>query len=335
MLELACPWALLLLLAPALVARLAPPYREPRAFLAVPFIDRLGEAAGQQPGELAQTPTQPLLQRAGRLLVWMALVLALARPQFIHEPLTRTLPGRDLLIAVDLSASMETADFSNAADERVDRVSAVKEVLDAFLARRDGDRVGLLFFGSAPYLQAPFTEDLALCRELLADAEPRMAGPQTQLGDAIGKAIAVFEDSELDEKVLIVLADGNDSGSLVPPVKAAEIAQQHGIRIHTIGMGDPATLGEQRLDTETLAAIAQVTGGESFLAMDRGELETVYARIDALAPRQVETLSYRPVQELYALPLAVAVLLSIAGHGAALFAARRRLRRGSEAVAPA
>jgi len=314
MLTLAHPWFLLLVAAPLLVRWLIRPRQEARPFLQVPFLDRLSRSSGLKPSTGAVVPRGSVMQRMVLLVVWCALVLALARPQRIEEPITRTVPGRDLLIAVDLSGSMETEDFTDAEGKRIDRVTAVKQVLDDFLARREGDRVGLMFFGTAPFMQVPFTEDLQVCRSLLKEAQARMAGPQTMLGDAVGRAITVFKSSDLEEKVLIVLTDGNDSGSLVPPVKAAEIARDQGIKIHTIGMGDPTTVGEEKLDVDTLGAMAETTGGKSFLAINRDELESVYREIDAMTTRQVETLSHRPVRDLYYWPLGFAIVLTLVWH---------------------
>ena len=127
---------------------------------------------------------------------------------------------RDLMVAVDLSGSMEAQDFTDNEGNSVDRLTAVKQVLDEFFARRDGDRVGLILFGSAAFVQVPFTDDLDVVRELLNEAQIRMLGPKTMLGDAMGLAINLFERSEVDERVLVVLTDGNDTGSLVPPERA-------------------------------------------------------------------------------------------------------------------
>jgi Ca-activated chloride channel family protein len=181
-----------------------------------------------------------------------------------------------------------------------------------------------MFFGTAPFMQVPFTDDLDVSRALLKEAQARMAGPQTMLGDAVGKAITVFQDSEVKEKVLILLADGNDSGSLVPPLKAAEIASEAGIMMHTIGMGDPTTVGENELDVVTLKRMAETTGGQMFLAMNRQELEAVYASIDAMTTRQVETLTHRPVQDLFYWPLAAAILLILLYHALQLWRTRSR-----------
>ena len=318
MLTFAHPWFLLLLAAPLLVRWLARPRTEAQPFLHVPFLERLSRSRGLKPAGGAGVPRGSWLQRLVLLGVWGALVLALARPQRIEDPITKTLPGRDLLMAVDLSGSMGTEDFTYADGRRVDRVTAVKQVLDEFLARREGDRVGLMFFGTAPFMQVPFTEDLQVCRSLLNEAQARMAGPQTMLGDAVGRAIHVFEGSDLKDKVLIVLTDGNDSGSLVPPVKAAEIARDQGIKIHTIGMGDPTTVGEEKLDVDTLKAMAETTVGKSFLAINRQELEAVYREIDAMTTREVKTLSHRPVRDLYFWPLGFAVVLTLLWHAVML-----------------
>jgi len=224
-------------------------------------------------------------------------------------------PTRDLLLAVDLSGSMEARDFTAATGEQVDRLTAVKQVLDGFLSRREGDRVGLIFFGTAAFVQSPFTEDLEVCRLLLGEARVRMAGPRTVVGDAIGLAISVFEESELEERVLILLTDGNDTGSRIPPDKAAEIARDRGITIHTVAVGDPAAVGEEQLDVEALQAVAGTTGGVYAFAGDRSELEFVYQRLDELDTRDVETQSHRPRSELYAWPLGAFLFLTLGFFG--------------------
>ena len=152
------------------------------------------------------------------------------------------------------------------------------------------DRIGLIVFGNAPYIQAPFSQDHDIVRYLLDQTEVRMAGPQTMLGDAIGFAITRFEDSDAEtpgsrDRVLILLTDGNDTGSKMPPDKAAHIAKGHDLTIHTIAVGDPTTVGEEKLDEDTLREIASETGGQFFRANDRTELEGIYRELDAIAPR--------------------------------------------------
>ncbi len=311
MLTFAHPWLFLLLPLPWLFRMLLPAHHERKAAVRVPFLQRLSRLAGLQPGSGVAVARRPLSQWLVLSLAWLFIVAALTRPQWLEEPIIKELPMRDLLVAVDLSGSMEAQDFTDADGNNVDRLTAVKQVLDAFFARRDGDRVGLILFGSAAFVQVPFTDDLDVVRELLDEAQIRMLGPRTMLGDAMGLAINLFERSEVDERVLIVLTDGNDTGSLVPPERAAEIARDNGVVTYTIAIGDPASVGEQALDEKTLENIASITGGSYFHANDREELEAIYTQLDEVNPRQVETQSYRPVTDLYDWPLAAGMLLTL------------------------
>jgi Ca-activated chloride channel family protein len=327
MLQFSYPWAFLLLPLPLLIFILAPKYLEPRLAVRVPFMDLLHRLTGGQSGEGSAPSRRSALQKFQLAVGWLALVTALARPTWMDQPMVRELPMRDLLIALDLSGSMETADFTDESGATSDRLTAAKQVLDQFLSRREGDRVGLIFFGSAAFVQAPFTGDLDVVRELLGEAQVRMLGPRTMLGDAIGVAIQLFERSKVEERVLIVLTDGNDTGSMVPPLRAAEIARDNGVTIYTIAMGDPEAAGEQALDEVTLQAVADKTGGEYFHADDRAELDRIYQALDQMNPKQVESLSYRPERELYFWPLGIAILLSLLFFGQAELRAFIRERR--------
>jgi Ca-activated chloride channel family protein len=219
-----------------------------------------------------------------------------------------------MLLAVDLSGSMETQDFTDAQGKKVDRLTAVKEVLDDFLAKRKGDRVGLIFFGSAPFVQAPFTEDLGVCRQLLDEAQVKMAGPQTAFGDAIGLAMTVFDRSTVKERVLIALTDGNDTASKVPPAKAAEIALDKGVVVHTVSVGDPAAAGEDALDVDALKNVAATTGGIYAHAADRAQLDTIYRKLDAIETQKAETITHRPRRDVYWWPLSLALLATALQH---------------------
>ncbi|RBP35369.1 Ca-activated chloride channel family protein [Roseimicrobium gellanilyticum] len=308
---LAYPWMLLLLLLPLLVAWLFPPHREERQGLVVPFLSRLSEHTGQKPKKGALVLRGGWIRKLSLVLGWACIVVALARPQITEPPVTRDVPVRDMLLAVDLSGSMETKDFKNAKGETVDRLTAVKEVLDDFLLRRKGDRVGLILFGNAPFVQVPFTEDLNVCRQLLDEAQTKMAGPQTAFGDALGLAINVFDRSTVKERVLIALTDGNDTASQVPPAKAASIAKDKGIVIHTVAVGDPRAAGEDALDEETLKNVASTTGGLFSHATDRKQLAEIYRKLDKLETRKAQTISHRPRRDVYWWPLAVALVLSL------------------------
>ncbi len=323
MLTFAHPWLFSLLGLPLLVWWFAPAHREPRRGLVVPFLGRLAEHSGQQPAEGAIVMRGGWIRWISLGIFWTCAVAALARPQIVEPPIRKEVPVRDLLLAVDLSGSMETQDFKNAAGHTVDRLSAVKQVLDDFLAKRKGDRVGLIFFGSAPFVQAPFTEDLKVCRQLLDEAQVKMAGPQTAFGDALGLAITVFDRSTVKERVLIALTDGNDTASKVPPAKAAEIAKDKGIIIHTVSVGDPKAAGEDALDVEALEAVAKTTGGIYAHAEDRKQLESVYQRIDALETRKAETVTHRPRHDVYWWPLAIGFGVSLLQHALQLLAMKR------------
>jgi len=267
--------------------------------------------------------------RAQRFLVgltWLCLVLAAAKPQWIGPPIEQQKSGRDLMIAVDLSGSMEARDFSLPSGETLNRLEVVKRGLQNLANQRDTDRLGLIVFGSAAYLQSPFTDDHAVWAQLVAETEIGMAGQSTVFGDAIGLAIKLFKDSESKNRVLIVLTDGNDTGSTVPPVDAAKVAATYDIRIYTIAIGDPATVGEEALDMETIERVSAVTGGQDFEVMDQEELRAAYRAIAELEPELYETISFRPRQSLHWVPVALAACLYLLYHSLGMWRTRRRGR---------
>jgi len=330
MITFAYPILLGLWLLPFVLVKFLPEHKGHKSSIKLPFFKDLTQLTGIDPNK-ARTKASSLAQRCVVYLSWFLLVVALARPQLIEEPLTKTIASRDLLLAVDLSGSMETKDFKNKSGENVTRLDSVKEVLAEFLGEREGDRVGLVFFGSAAFIQMPFTEDLEICQELMDEAQVRMAGPQTMLGDAIGLSISIFDQSELEDKVLILLTDGNDTGSLVAPEKAAQIARDKGIVIHTVAVGDPAAAGEQALDEATLRSISSLTKGKYFWAGNREELAGIYDEIDKIGVRELDTVSHRPKQELYHLPLAFFLVLIMLYHFYKLYKISRHIKK-SEVV---
>jgi len=324
MIALAAPFALLLLPLPLLVLWLVPPHREEVPALRFPFFRRIVAAAGAEPHQGAVVLTRGRAQMVTAVLVWVLVVLALARPERIGAPVEMTRAARDVVLAIDISGSMDTRDFAGADGGNVQRLAAVRDVVSRFVARREGDRMALIVFGTKAYVQAPLTEDLATITALIDRTEVGMAGPHTALGDAIGLAIRTFEASDIDQRLLILLSDGSDTGSRMSPLNAAAIAAQHRVEIHTIAVGDPDARGEARVDVATLEAIAARTGGAAFFAGDEDALEEVYDRIDALAPRTVETLSYRPRQALAFIPLLLAALVGTLGVAGLILSAPRR-----------
>ncbi|WP_182869591.1 VWA domain-containing protein [Rhodopirellula sp. JC639] len=303
------PVLLALLPLPLIIRWFIPPSRQPRPAVRVPFLPRL-VASQVQP--IARSTSTGRSTQAVTWTVWTLLVIALARPQVLQPPIERTVPTRDLLLLVDLSGSMQHEDFTDASGQTVDRLAAVKEVLGEFLLHRQGDRVGLVVFGNSPFLQVPFSTDLELSRRLLEETAVGMAGPRTALGDAIGLGIELFKRSDAPAKTMIALTDGNDNASAVPPREAARVARDRQITIHTIAMGDPTTVGEEKIDEEELKSVAKATGGEMFLALDRGELAKVYQQLDEIETREEKTIRHQPRRDVYHVPVAAALLLSFA-----------------------
>lgn len=321
MLTFAYLWIFILLPLPWIVRAFLPPQPASQVAVRVPFGDRL--RAAMQGGSAVRQVTRRASRSFVPLLTWGLVLTALARPQWVERPISRDLPTRDLLLLVDLSGSMQQEDFTNSEGTKVDRLVAVKEVLGDFLLRRKGDRVGLVVFGDSAFLQSPFSTDLNLSRQLLDETAIGMAGPRTAFGDAIGLSVTLFQKSDAPAKTIIALTDGNDTKSQVPPIEASRVAKAEGIRIHTVAIGDPTTVGEEKLDTETLRSVAEGSGGKYFFAGDRVQLEGIYAALDEIETRQLNVVSYRPRTDLYFWCLLAAVLVWLAEKLLAILTVRR------------
>ncbi len=259
-------------------------------------------------------------QRASVLnwLPWLLLLLAVSRPQFIGEPIALPIEGRDLMLAIDISGSMEQKDMQiNGA--AVDRLTAVKKVAGEFIDRRVGDRIGLILFGENAYLQAPLTFDRETVKTLLYEAAIGLAGKSTAIGDSIGLAVKKARETEESNRILIVLTDGQNTAGAIEPLKAAELARAEDLKIYTIGVGADELVvnsffGQRRinpssdLDEASLKRIAAITEGDYFRARDTQELEQIYQLLDELEPLAEEEQFYRPTDELYFWPLLGALL---------------------------
>jgi Ca-activated chloride channel family protein len=325
MFELTHAWALLLLPLPLLM-RLLPAYRETRDSVRVPFFNKLLELSEENPQQGAQILQRDRAQQFLVAFMWLCLVLGATQPQWVGPPVEQEKSGRDLMIAVDLSGSMEARDFAAPNGETLNRLEAVKLVLEELSAERASDRLGLIVFGSAAFLQTPFTDDHQVWSQLLAETAIGMAGQSTVFGDAIGLSIKLFKESESSNRVLIMLTDGNDTGSTVPPIDAAKVAKTHNIRIYTIAIGDPAAVGEDAIDLETIARVSQITGGQDFQALDQAALEKAYKTIAELEPSLYETVSYRPKSSLHWLPIGLALILYSLYHSIPTWRAWRQVR---------
>ncbi|MBO9478276.1 VWA domain-containing protein [Shimia sp. R11_0] len=309
MFELTHPWVFVLLPLPWLVRLLAPAFRQRDDALRLPFFAALTERTGAVVRDGATVVAHKRRALLVGAVIWALGLLALAEPVRLGPPQEITKATRDVILAIDISGSMDAVDFPGADGAPQQRLAAVQDVVAEFLEKRQGDRVSLIVFGSRAYVQAPLTEDLDTVEALLGQTQVGMAGPHTALGDAIGLAIHSFEASEIEERLLILLSDGNDTASRMSPVNAAEIASDKGVTMFAIGVGDPEGTGEDRLDMDALSDLAQRTGGEGFFAADSAALEAIYNEIDAQTPRDQDTLSWRPREPLghYALMGAVAL----------------------------
>lgn len=314
------PWLLALLPLAGLAYRYLPAYREARSAVRVPFFIAISRAVGARPaGSGSRHNRWQLLLNGG---FWALVLLAVARPVLVEKPIEQQQPVRDLMLAIDLSQSMQTEDFSNAAGQKINRLEAVKQVVHGFIEQRKDDRLGLVVFGSGAYPQAPLTLDHRSLALLLDDTGIGMAGPNTAIGDAVGVSLKMLDQAHEQEKVVILLTDGNDTSSAITPDHAARMAAERGVTIHTIGIGDPAAAGEAKVNLASLEQIAQITGGRFFRAEDRTALSEVYATLDRLTPHQVKTLSHQPQRELFYWPLSLALALLLGYHLLAMLGAR-------------
>ena len=315
---LAWPWLLLGLPLPLLVYWFYKPVKRQEAALKVPFYRQLTSLATAN-GETMPTDSKKTVTLILLSLAWFCLVLAACKPQWLGDPIQLPSNGRDLMLAVDISGSMAETDLS-LAGQPANRLMVVKEVLNSFIEKRKGDRVGLILFGSQAYLQAPLTFDRHTVATLLEESQIGFAGENTALGDAIGLAVKRLRQRPENSRLLVLLTDGANTAGEIAPLKAAELAQQQHIKIHTIGVGAtemlrPGFFGTQRvnpsadLDEETLSQIAKQTDGQYFRATDTTQLEQIYALLDQLEPITQEEENYRPTHSLYYWPLAAALML--------------------------
>ncbi len=315
MIHFAWPWVVALLPLPVIIRFLLQPVETvDEAALRVPF---LHEFSSQTNIEHHIDVKRRLFWLA--LIGWCLLISAGMRPQWLGDFIEIPISGRDLMLAVDLSGSMEEEDFV-IKDKRVNRLTATKYVAGQFIERRIGDRLGLILFGEQAYLQTPLTFDRVTVKTLLYESAIGLAGKSTAIGDAIGLAVKRLRDQEEQSRVLILLTDGANTSGEVDPLAAANLAAREGLKIYTIGIGADAMIvrsffGARRinpsadLDEKTLQAIADKTGGRYFRARDTEQLEKIYELLDELEPIEKDVHRFRPQTALFYWPLALALIL--------------------------
>ena len=309
-------WALVLLPLPLIIRFLLPAANTAQdAALRVPFIEDFQTEVNSNSRQNKNNWSLLLAT-----IAWLCLIIAATRPQWLGERIEIPVSGRDLMMAVDLSGSMQVEDFS-LNGRTVNRLDATKYVAKEFIKKRQGDRLGLILFGRNAYLQTPLTFDVQTVNILLQESAIGLAGKETAIGDAIGLAIKRLKDNPANSRVLILLTDGANTAGEVTPLKAAELAAEEKLKIYTIGIGADemvrySIFGAQRinpsadLDEKTLTAIADKTGGKYFRARNTEELNKIYQLLDSLEPVEQESQSFRPVSALYYWPLSIALLLA-------------------------
>lgn len=314
MLNFAWWWVFFALPLPILVRLLSKKTQDvPMAALRVPSL-RPGDVSEQS--QLRQTKI-PLVISS---LIWLLLVTAAARPQWLGEPVSIPNEGREMMLAVDLSGSMKIDDMQ-LNGRQVNRLTMTKSVVYDFIQRRVGDRIGLILFADTAYVQAPLTYDRDTVSTLLSEAVIGLVGEQTAIGDAIGLAVKRFDEREESNNVLILLTDGQNTAGNITPEQAKELAVNKGVKVYTIGVGADKMLIQsffgsrqinpsQELDEGMLTDIATATGGQYFRARNAQELQAIYQQLDALEPIEGETRKMRPLSALFYFPLGAATLLS-------------------------
>lgn len=307
--EIAHLWVFWLLPLPLLVYWLIPPLRLKSASLSVPNFIKVQEYTGEKPRNSAMIKRRNFFSFALLAIIWVLLLGALSSPQLVAEPEMKVKTSRNFLIVADISFSMAQKDWVENG-QRVRRWDGVKSVMHDFISKREGDRMGLIFFGSSAYIQAPFTPDLVTVDAMLEEADVGMAGQMTNIGKAIVKGIEMFDQDTIQTKVMLLLTDGVDAGTDILPLDAADLAKKDSILVYTIGIGDPDS-GTSDLDENTLIEISEMTDAQYFRAIDSERLNEIYDELNSLEPIEYEEEEFKPKTLLFYYPLVIALILAI------------------------
>lgn len=309
MITLLHPWLLLLLPLPLLVYFALPEFKQKALAYRIPFFELAAKASEATVANGSQVHAKPKVDLVFATLIWFCCVIAIAHPIKLGAVKHQDVITRDIMLAIDLSGSMAEQDFESSNGDIINRLDAVTNVVSEFINARENDRIGLIVFGTRAYLQVPFTQDLKMAERVLRDASVAMAGPHTAIGDAIGLALKLFEESQVTEKTLILLTDGADTGSRMSPLNAAHIAKSDGLKIFTIGIGNENGEGQYKVDFNTLAEIAKITDGEFYRATNQDTLQNVYQEIDKVAAVKSKQPQARKQTSIVHIPLAIALLV--------------------------
>ncbi len=250
-----------------------------------------------------------------RCLTVVFLVVALARPQSTNNLRNVTTEGIDIMIALDISGSMQAMDF------KPNRLEAAKDVAIDFISGRSTDKIGLVVFAAESFTQCPLTIDHAVLTNLFNDIQIGMLRDGTAIGLGLATAVNRIKDSQAKSKVIILLTDGVNNQGEVAPITAAEIAKTFGIRVYTVGVGTQGmapfpvntVFGQQvqnmevKIDETMLQNIANMTGGQYFRATNKEKLRNIYQEIDEMEKTKIEVKEYSKRSEEF-LPFALIAL---------------------------
>lgn len=317
MLEFTWPLVFLILPLPFLIYKLVS--RAPRqdAALYVPFFSSLSRLQSEN----ENLSSGRLLNLICCIAIWLLLVVAASRPQWLGDPVSLPSTGRDLMMSVDISGSMEAQDMV-IGNRQVSRIDVVKAVVGDFVERREGDRLGLILFAAHAYVQAPLTFDRETVGTLLEEADIGIIEESaTAIGDAIGLAVKHLRERPENSRVLVLLTDGVNNAGAVTPEQAGQLARTSNIKIYTIGIGADQVVQRTffgarainpsaELDEESLTQIAESTGGRYFRARDVNDLVGIYEELDRLETIEQDEQTYRPTRVLFYWPLGIAVIIS-------------------------
>lgn len=304
--DFAWPWAGLLIFLPLMGRYFLSQEREVKEQVRVPFLPELIDEL-----KLNSQPVRPsTFSNLMFWLIWLLLVVALARPEYLTPPQQIQKPMRDVVLILDVSGSMAKNDVQGG----ITRLQAVQDSVRKFVAARKTDRIGMVIFASQAWPFAPVSEDKQALQTRINQLAPGMIGQQTAIGDALGVGVKLLDSTANKDasKLAILLTDGNDTASQLPPPLAAQLAATHHVQVHTIAFGDLSSTGDDKVDLPLLQNIAQMTGGKSWTAANTGAaLDSVWKEIDAITPVQVKSIGWSWHLPLFQWPLLLALGLLI------------------------
>lgn len=311
MFEFSYLWLFLLIPLPLLARYLLTRKKQSFTQVWIPLADGLQQQKS--------TKANPLMGFVIPWLLWCLLLATVAKPIWFDEPIRIQQKSRDMILSLDLSGSMEEVDMP-LNGKTVDRLTLVKSIVKDFVAKREGDRLGLILFADHAYLQTPLTFDLNTVSTMVDETQIGLVGNRTAIGESIAMAIKRFVENKNEQRVLILLTDGANTSGTIKPITAAKQAAKNGIKIYTIGIGADEMIkrnffGSQRvnpsadLDEKTLSDIAKLTNGQYFRARSQDDLEKIYEEINRLQPVNSDFLEFRPEKNLFYWPLSIAVFI--------------------------